>query len=272
MTVTVPLNDGNAIPILGLGVYQANGREAYDAVRHALDVGYRHVDTAAMYGNEEQVGEAVRDSGLPREEVFVTTKVWNDDHGYERAIRACEVSLRRLALDHIDLYLVHWPVPGLRLDTWRALVDLRARGLVRSIGVSNYMVDHLDELAGASDVVPAVNQFELTPYNFQARRDVIARCVDDGIAVEGYSPVTRGRRLGDPSLRAIADAYDRTPAQVLIRWHVQHGFVVIPKSTNPGRIEENADVFDWELSEEDLARLDGFDEDLAVSWDPTGAP
>jgi diketogulonate reductase-like aldo/keto reductase len=261
------------IPVLGLGVYRSPaGKETRQAVAAALDAGYRHIDTAAIYQNEADVGQAVRDSGLDRSEVFITTKLWNDSHGYEAALQACKESKARLGVDQVDLYLIHWPVPELRQETWSAMEHLLEEGEVRSIGVSNYMVRHLDELAGTASHLPAVNQIELSPYNYRSRRDVIEYCAERAIVIEAYSPLTKGQKLSDRELGTIGRPYGKTPAQVLIRWAIEKGFVVLPKSTNTYRISQNADVFDFELSGEDLARLDGLDENLVTGWDPTGAP
>lgn len=268
-----PLAGGVDIPSLGLGVFRSPpGRTTQNAVLRALEVGYRHIDTAAVYGNEADVGEAVRRSGLSREDVFVTTKLWNDDHGYERALRAVESSLGRLGFDYIDLYLVHWPIPGLRLDTWRAMETLLADGKARAIGVSNYMPRHLDEVLAHATVPPAVNQVELSPYNYESRRALVDQCAEAGIVVEAYSPLTKGRKLSDPNLAEIADTCGKTPAQVLIRWSLQHGFVVLPKSINPERIRQNAGVQDFTLGEADMQRLDHLNEGLITGWDPTDAP
>jgi diketogulonate reductase-like aldo/keto reductase len=271
MHPTVKLASGVDIPALGLGVYQLGpGEPTRAAVRHALEIGYRHVDTARIYGNEEDVGRALAESGVPRGEVFVTTKLWNSDHGYAKTLRACDASLERLGLEYLDLYLIHWPVARLRDDTWRAMVDLRARGKVRAIGVSNYTVRHLEELLAWSDDVPDVNQIELHPFLFP--RDIVDLCATKGIAVEAYSPLTRGHRLADPAIAAIASALGRTPAQILIRWGLQHGFVSLPKSARAARIEENVKVFDFEIPPEQMARLDALDEGLHTCWDPSDAP
>ena len=268
---SIVLNNGVKIPILGLGVYQAEkGGETVQAVRTALDVGYRHIDTARIYENEGDVGRAVRESGLPREEVFVTTKLWNDDHGYDSTIEAFDESRRRLGFDYIDLYLIHWPVEGLRLESWRAMERLLERGLCRAIGVSNYTVKHLQELLAASSVIPAVNQIELSPFLYQ--RDLIEFCHNSGIRVEAYSPLTQGKKLDHPTLVAVARKYGKTPAQILIRWAIEHRLVVIPKSVHRSRIVENADVFDFSIEPDDLATLDGLDEGFRTCWDPTDAP
>jgi len=266
---TLELNDGRALPCLGLGVYQiASGGRCRRAVEHALAIGYRHIDTAAFYGNEADVGEAVRASGLARDRVFVTTKLWNSDQGYASALRAAEKSLKRLGLDAIDLYLIHWPEPGRRLESWRALVELRERGLCRSIGVSNYTVAHLEELMAHSDVVPAVNQVELNPFLHQ--RDLLAFCAWHGIRVVAYCPLARTGRFSNRTLARIAKRHARAPAQVMIRWALQHDIAAIPKSARPERIGENAAVFDFHLDAGDMAALDVLDEGLRTCWDPTG--
>jgi len=267
----IKLNNGVEIPILGLGVFQAkSGGEARAAVKWALDAGYRHIDTARIYGNEGDVGAALRESGVPREEVFVTTKLWNADHGYDRAIAACKASLGRLGLSYVDLYLVHWPVQGLRLDTWRALEALLGEGKCRAIGVSNYMIRHLDELLARAKVVPAVNQIELSPFLYP--RDLVRTCEDKGIVLEAYSPLTKGLRLTHPAIVAVARKHRRSAAQILIRWALEHRFVVLPKSVRRERIAENAAVFDFSLDAEDLRALDALDEGLHTGWDPTDAP
>jgi diketogulonate reductase-like aldo/keto reductase len=265
------LNSGAEMPVLGLGVWNiASGGPTRKAVKAAFEAGYRLVDTAKMYGNEDDVGAAVRESGLPRDEVFITTKLWNSDHGYESTLRAYDASVKRMGLPFVDLYLVHWPVPRLRQETWRAMERLVREGKVVSVGVSNYMVPHLEELLASSDVVPAVNQIELSPFLYP--RDVVDFCVKHGIAVEAYSPLTRGHRLSDRRLRSLSEKYDRSPAQVLIRWGLQHGFIEIPKSARPERIRKNAAVFDFEISPEDMRALDSLSEGLHTSWDPTDAP
>jgi diketogulonate reductase-like aldo/keto reductase len=264
---SIRLNDGRDLPQVGLGVYlAARGGECRRAVRDALELGYRHVDTAKDYGNEADVGAALRDSGLPREQVFVTTKLWNDDQGYDAALRAFDASLARLGFDSVDLYLLHWPVPDKRLESWRALERLQAEGRARSIGVSNFMPRHLDELLAHARVVPAVNQIEVTP--FLQQREARAASARHGIVVEAYSPLTRGQRLDHPVVAGIARQVGRTYAQVLLRWGVQHGMVVLPKSTHRDRIAENAALFDFELPPEAMAELDGLEEGLVTGWDP----
>lgn len=270
---TRKLNNGIEIPLIGLGTWEMPaGRVGLRAMLDAFEAGYRHIDTAAFYGNEETVGEAVRTSGLEPGEVFVTTKVWNSDHGYESTLRACDQSLSRLGLDYVDLYLIHWPVIGERLQTWRALEKLLETGRTRAIGVSNYMVRHLEELAAHSDVTPAVNQIELHPYNYLSRREVIDYCRERDIAVEAYCPLARGARFTDPRLADIAAKCAMTPAQIMIRWSLQRGFICIPKSVHREWIFANADVFDFCLDDDIMAVIDSLDENLVTTWDPSNAP
>lgn len=266
---TVDLDHGGPMPLFGLGTFRSPaGGTARDAVAHALDGGYRLIDSAALYGNEADVGDAIRASGVPRHEIFVTTKLHREDHGYDRALSAFDESLARLGLDYVDLFLIHWPGGGERIETWRALERLLDQGPARAIGVSNYMPRHLEEVLEQGHVVPAVNQIELHPFNFRSRGDIVALCRDHGVVVEGYSPLTKTERLDDPVLEEVAAAHGKTVAQVLIRWSLQHRVVTIPKSTNPDRIRENADVFDFELSSDEMARIDALDEDFTTSWDP----
>jgi diketogulonate reductase-like aldo/keto reductase len=268
---TVTLANGVEMPMLGLGVWQAGqGAETRRAVATALALGYRHVDTARAYRNEADVGAALRESGLPREQVFVTTKLWNTDHGYDRALHAIDKSLASLGLDRVDLYLVHWPVEGLRGETWRAMERILADGKARAIGVSNYTVAHLEELLGAAKVPPAVNQVEFNPFLHQ--RELLAFCRRHGIQLEAYAPLVRGQRMGHPVVAKIAARHRCTPGQVLLRWGLQHRLVVIPKSVHPERIRENADLFAFALDDGDMAALDGLDEGFRTCWDPTGVP
>jgi diketogulonate reductase-like aldo/keto reductase len=261
----IRLNNGVEIPQLGLGVYQsAPGRTTQRVVRYALNIGYRHIDTAYIYGNESDVGKAVHKSGLQREEVFITTKLWNTrEAGYDSALRSCEDSLRRLGLAYVDLYLIHWPVQGISnsTDIWRAMVHLLKEGKARAIGVSNYTIDDLNEILQDSDVVPAVNQVEFHPFLYQ--KDLLSFCKKNRIQLEAYSPLTRGKRLNHPSIINIAKKYqNKTPAQILIRWSLQHNLVVIPKSIHEDRILENSQVFDFELTAEDMKFLDSLNENL----------
>ncbi len=265
---TAKLNNDVEIPRLGLGVYQSPpGKTTHDAVRYALECGYRLVDTARVYGNEGDVGMAVRESGLARDQVFVTTKLWNSDHGYDPTIRACEESLRRLGLSYLDLYLIHWPVPGARKETWKAMAKLMKDGKCRAIGVSNYTTRHLEELLNNSDVVPAVNQVEFHPFLYQ--RELLEYCQRHEIQLEAYSPLTRGERLNHPTVLDVAKRHGRTPAQVLIRWSLQHSVVAIPKSVRKERILENSRVFDFILTPDDMKLLDSLNEEFRTCWDPT---
>ncbi|MGC3999196.1 MAG: aldo/keto reductase [Anaeromyxobacter sp.] len=267
---TVRLSSGVEMPALGLGVWQVGGAECRAAVRAALETGYRLVDTARVYGNEGEVGAALRESGVPRQQVFVTTKLWNTDHGHDAALRACDASLRRLQLTQVDLYLVHWPVEKLRGDTWRAMERILADGKARAIGVSNYTVRHLDELLASCRTPPAVNQVEFSPFLHQ--RALLEHCRRHGIQLEAYGPLVRAQKLDDPTLQRVARKHGRTPAQVLVRWGLEHDLVVIPKSAHPERIRENADVFGFALDGEDLAALDALDQGYRTSWDPSDAP
>jgi 2,5-diketo-D-gluconate reductase A len=243
------------MPQLGFGVFQVPAEETAEAVGHALDTGYRAIDTAAAYGNEEGVRDGVQASGLDRGEVFITTKLFNDDHGRDRARRAFEESLSKLGGDYVDLYLIHWPIPSKDryVETWETLCALREEGSVRSIGVSNFQIDHLERIIDATGVVPAVNQIELHPRLQQA--ELRRFHAERGIITEAWSPLGKGELLDDPVIEEIASAHDRTPAQVVLRWHIQLGNVVIPKSVTPSRIEENFRVFDFELGAGEMERL-----------------
>ena len=265
------LNTGASIPQVGLGVWQTpRGEGTREAVASALRLGYRHIDTARIYGNEKDVGLGLRDSGVPREQVFVTTKLWNDDQGEGSALRAFDASLARLGLEYIDLYLLHWPVAGQRLDSWRALERIHAEKRARAIGVSNFMPAHLEELLARAQVVPAVNQIEVHP--FLQHRETRALCAKRGIVVDAYSPLTHGQRLGHPVVKSVAARVGRSPAQVLIRWAIQHDMVVLPKSSREARIKENAAVFDFALDEAAMKALDDCEEGLATGWDPRTQP
>ena len=271
----VRLNQGVEIPWLGLGVFQSEpGPVTRDAVRYALETGYRAVDTAAMYRNEADVGAAVRQSGLAREEVFVTTKLWHTEHGFDSALRAGRASAERLGLGPIDLYLIHWPranSPQDRLDSWRALTQLQSEGVCRAIGVSNYTVRHLEELRAHSGVVPAVDQVEFHPFVFDPA--LLQYCEANGIRLEAWSPLTRARHLDHPTIQSVAAARHRTPAQVLLRWGLQHGAIELPKSVHRERIRENAQVFDFSLSAAEMAALDGLRGGPRVGmWNPVDIP
>jgi 2,5-diketo-D-gluconate reductase A len=272
-TANVPslkLNTGAEIPQLGFGVFQVDpGDATVDAVTTAIEVGYRSIDTAAAYRNEESVGQAIAASGVPREELFITTKLWNSDQGAEPALAAFDQSLQRLGLDHVDLYLIHWPVPSADryVETWKALEQIHADGRARAIGVSNFQVPHLQRLLQEADVVPALNQIELHPLLQQA--ELRAFHAEHGILTEAWSPLAQGGDLLDhPVLTDLAEQHHKNPAQVVLRWHVQLGNVVIPKSVTPARIASNAELFDFELSDDEMARIAALDAGERLGPDP----
>jgi 2,5-diketo-D-gluconate reductase A len=253
---TITLNNGVEIPQLGFGVYQVPPEETKDAVLAALEVGYRHIDTAEMYGNEKGVGEAVRASGIPREEVFVTSKLNNGFHAHADALTAFDGTLEALGFDHVDLFLIHWPLPGIDVDyveTWKALEEVYRSGRAKAIGVSNFNAHHLRKLHGETEVVPAVNQIEVHPY--LAQDELRAFNNEHQIATEAWSPIAQGQVLDDPTIGAIAERVGRTPAQVVLRWHLQRGDVVFPKSVTPSRMRENFELFDFQLTDDDLTQI-----------------
>ena len=265
---TVLLNNGVEIPQIGFGVFLVPAEETRSAVTSALDAGYRHIDTARIYGNEEAVATAIAESGIPRDELFVTTKCWNSDQGYDSALAAFDASAQRLGLDVVDLYLIHWPVPAKDryADTWRAFEKLYADGRVRSIGVSNFHPPHLQRLFDETGVVPAINQVELHPW---LQQEELRRFhAGHGIVTEAWSPISRGEKLGDPLVGRIAGKHGVTPAQVILRWHLDLGNVVIPKSVNRDRMAENLDLFGFELDSEDRAAITTLDSGLRVGPDP----
>jgi 2,5-diketo-D-gluconate reductase A len=257
----IELNDGHSIPQLGFGVFQIDPSETERAVRAALEVGYRHIDTAEMYGNEKGVGEAISASGLDRGDVYVTSKLNNSFHEPDDARKAFDRTLSELGFDYLDLFLIHWPLPSLYdgdyVSTWKTLEEFRADGRSRSIGVSNFQVEHLERLAAETDTVPAVNQIELHPY-FQ-NREVRSYDEEHGIATEAWSPIAQGDVLDDPVVTEIAAKLGKTPAQVVLRWHIQRGNIVFPKSVTPERIRENFEIFDFEIESADLEQIDGLD-------------
>jgi len=265
------LNDGHKIPVVGLGTWKSEPGEAtYKAVLASINAGYRHIDTARAYDNETDVGRAVKDSDIGRENLFITTKLWNKDQGYDTAIEACEKSLARLSCDYIDLYLIHWPLKGKRNDSWKAFIELQLRGLCRSIGVSNFTIEHLIELEDKFGIIPAANQVEFHPYHYQ--KELLEYCNSKNIVIEAYSPLVHAKRMDEPRLVSISEEMGKTPAQILIRWAMQRGMVVLPKSVNQGRIVENFSVFDFEISDSLMKRLDDLDETFVTCWDPHNPP
>ncbi|WCH95411.1 aldo/keto reductase [Streptomyces moderatus] len=263
------LNNGVEMPQLGFGVWQVPDDEATRAVGTALEAGYRSIDTAAIYGNEAGTGRAIAASGVPREDIFVTTKLWNGDQGYDSTLRAFDTSLEKLGLEYVDLYLIHWPAPSRDkyVDTYKAFEKLHADGRIRAIGVSNFLPEHLERLFGETSVVPAVNQIELHPHLQQHTSRALH--AERGIATEAWSPLGSGKGLLEvPAIVAIAQKHGRTPAQVVLRWHLQIGNVVIPKSVTPSRIKENIEVFDFSLDDEDLAAISALNEDRRIGSDP----
>ncbi|WP_019813116.1 aldo/keto reductase [Saccharomonospora saliphila] len=266
---TITLNTGAAMPQLGYGVFQVPADEVVEPTLAALRAGYRSIDTAAVYGNEEGVGKAIAESGIPREDLFVTTKLWNDRQGYDSTLAAFDESLARLGLDYVDLYLIHWPAPGQDryVDTWKAFEKLHAEGRAKAIGVSNFHVPHLRRLFDETDVVPAVNQIELHPNLPQS--ELRAFHAEHGIATEAWSPLGQGKGLlDDPTLAALADKHGKSPAQIVLRWHIQLGNVTIPKSVTPSRIADNLDVFDFALSDDDVAAIAELETGVRVGPDP----
>ncbi|WP_284139144.1 aldo/keto reductase [Virgibacillus sp. LDC-1] len=264
---TITLNNGVKMPGVGLGVYKVeNGPTVEQAVKVALDYGYRSVDTASFYGNEEGIGKALAEVNIPRDQLFITSKVWNDEQGYDAAQEAFHRSLQRLGLDYLDLYLIHWPVKGMYKDTWQALEALYEEGKVRAIGVSNFHIHHLQDLLKESQITPAVNQVEYHPHLTQ--EPLKAFCEKQGIQLEAWSPLKRGRLLEEPTIKDLANKYGKTPAQIILRWNVQHRVITIPKSIHPERIKENGNVFDFSLTEHDMQLLDRLNRDDRSGTNP----
>jgi methylglyoxal/glyoxal reductase len=266
---TTTLHNGVKMPWLGLGVFKVeDGAEVVNSVKSAIEVGYRSIDTAAIYRNEEGVGKAIAESNVPREELFITTKVWNADHGYEATLAAFDVCLEKLGLDYLDLFLIHWPLPsqGKYVETWKALEKLYKDGRVRAIGVSNFKIHHLEEIIANCEIIPMVNQVEYHPRFNQ--RELHDFCKKHGIQLEAWSPLMQGGLLEEPTLVELAKKYNKSTAQIIIRWDIQTGVVTIPKSVKPHRIAENADVFDFELSQEDMDRINALNQDQRMFADP----
>lgn len=260
------LNNGIEMPLLGLGVYDMYEKEAEQAVGAALEIGYRLIDTASMYKNERQIGNALKNSAVPRNEIFLTTKVNDAEQGFSQTLKAFDTSLALLQTDYVDLYLIHWPLKATRKETWQALERLYAEKRVRAIGVANYLLPFLQELAEYATVVPAVNQVEFTPYLFS--EELLKACQQKQIVLQAYSPLVRGKRFDDPKLIEIAEKYEKTPAQIILRWAIQLGVSTIPKSVQIERLKENFNVFDFRISEQDIAKLCTFNENFRICDDP----
>ncbi|XP_060067003.1 glyoxal reductase-like [Ylistrum balloti] len=270
LTSRVKLNDGVTMPLFGLGMYlsgSGQGGQAEHAVIHAVSTGYKLLDTAEFYGNEADVGRGIKNGGVKREDLFVVTKLW--ENGYDRCKKIFNKSLKMLDIGYVDLYLIHSPSTGKCVETYKAMLELKQEGLVRSVGVSNFGVHHLERLREAGLPTPSVNQIELHPW--QQKKDIVEYCRQNGITVMGYSPLTKGQKLSDKSVLEIAKRHNKSPAQILIRWSVEHGFITIPKSSDPGRIEQNTDVFSWSLDQDALKILNGMP-DWSCSWNPCITP
>jgi diketogulonate reductase-like aldo/keto reductase len=263
------LSNGVAMPAVGFGTWQISpDDQAEKTVRAALDMGYRHIDTAKIYGNERGVGKAVRESGIPREEIFVTTKLWTSDHGYDNAMRAIDESLERLGLEYVDLYLIHWPQSDQRDEAWRALQDMYKAGKAKSIGVSNYSIRHLEELLETAEMPPMVNQVEFHPFIYDSQKALLAYCKEQNIQIEAYSPLARHSSTETPQIDEIAKRIGKTPSQVVLRWCLQHDTAPLPRSTNPEHIRENLEIFDFELDDAAMKTLDSLSDGDRVTDDP----
>lgn len=261
------LKNGVEMPIIGLGVYKAeNGGQVKDAILAAIDAGYRHIDTASFYGNEKGVGEAIRASDVSRDSLFITTKVWNDDLGYEETLKAFEISMDNLGLDYLDLYLIHWPIEGRYTEAWKAMEKLYADGRVKAIGVSNFHRQHLEEVFSMCRVKPMVNQLEYHPHLVQ--KEMHEFCKMHGIQLEAWAPLKRGGLFEEPIIQALVEKHGKTPAQIILRWDIQNGVSTIPKSVTPSRIQENIDVFDFELSDADMKKIDSLDSNQRMGKNP----
>ncbi|MBT2697517.1 aldo/keto reductase [Bacillus sp. ISL-40] len=264
---TTTLSNGVKMPWVGLGVFKVTeGEEVIQSVKAAIKNGYISIDTAAIYGNEEGVGQAIKGSGVPREDLFITTKLWNSEQGYESTLKAFETSLTKLGLDYLDLYLIHWPGKEKYKETWKAFEKLYKEGRVRAIGVSNFQVHHLEDLISSAEIKPMVNQVEFHPHLTQ--KELLAYCKNEGIQLEAWSPLKQGKLLSEPVLEDLAHKYNKSVAQVILRWDLQHGVVTIPKSIKEHRIIENADIFDFELSTEDMDKIDGLNQDSRAGSHP----
>ncbi len=263
---TVKLYNGIEMPILGLGTWALRGQECIQGVTWAIEMGYRLIDTAALYGNEREIGEAIEDSKISREDLFITSKVWNSDQGYDNTFKAFDKSLKKLKLSYLDLYLIHWPISGLRNDTWKALEKIYESGQARAIGVSNFTIKHIDELLSKTSITPMINQVEFSPFLYQKR--LLEYCNSKNIQLEAYSPLTRGRKFNDSTLKSISLKYNKSVPQILIRWGLQHKIVEIPKSGNKQHLKDNADVFDFRINTSDMDQIDSLNDDLRIVDDP----
>lgn len=263
----VTLNNGVKMPIMGLGVFKVeDGNVVTEAVKAAIQNGYRSIDTASFYDNEAGVGKGIKDSGVPREDLFITTKVWNSDHGYENTLKAFDISLEKLGLEYLDLYLIHWPVRGKYVETWKALEKLYHEGKVKAIGVSNFNIHHLEDILREGEVKPVINQVEYHPHLTQV--ELREFCEREGIQLEAWSPLKKGELLGDPVIQRLAEKHQKTPAQIILRWDIQNNVLTIPKSIKEHRIIENADIFDFSLEEEDMQEINGLNINSRSGADP----
>jgi len=264
---TVTLNNGVKMPIMGLGVFKVeDGNVVTEAVKAAIQNGYRSIDTASFYDNEAGVGKGIKESGVPREDLFITTKVWNSDHGYENTLKAFDISLEKLGLEYLDLYLIHWPVRGKYVETWKALEKLYHEGKVKAIGVSNFNIHHLEDILREGEVKPVINQVEYHPHLTQV--ELREFCEREGIQLEAWSPLKKGELLGDPVIQRLAEKHQKTPAQIILRWDIQNNVLTIPKSIKEHRIIENADIFDFSLEEEDMQEINGLNINSRSGADP----
>jgi len=264
---TVELNNGIKMPYFGLGVFQMQeGDEVINSVKYALEIGYRHIDTAALYENEKGVGEAIRQTNIPREKIFLTTKVWNSDQGYDKTLRAFEKSLNKLGFEYIDLYLIHWPVKNKYIETWKALEKLYKEGRVKAIGISNFLIHHIEEILQSSEITPMVNQVEFHPYVVQ--QELLNFCKKNKIQFEAWSPLMQGQITSVKEINALAKKYNKTEAQIVLRWNLQKDVVTIPKSVHRDRIFSNSQIFDFEITEEDMRLIDGLDKNQRIGPDP----